>query len=102
MPTINDTLMPGPGAILEAETYEAVAAQAVTLTHPRSLAAEQYRVLRHRLEMLAKQGHKALARLLAVGTRQVSVTPLDVSRWRRSVLPAALLRCCRWRSIRRR
>jgi capsular exopolysaccharide synthesis family protein len=62
MPTINDTIMPGPGsAILEAETYEAVAAQAVTLTHPRSLAAEQYRVLRHRLEMLAKQGHKALA-----------------------------------------
>ncbi len=58
--TINDSIMPGPG-ILEAETYDVPSAQVVSLTNPRSLAAEQYRVLRYRLELLAKTGVKAIA-----------------------------------------
>jgi len=50
------------GAILDAETYEPTgAARVVTLTQPLSAAAEQYRVLRYRLECLARDGYKALA-----------------------------------------
>jgi len=49
------------GGIVDAETYEPTAVEAVTLTAPRSLAAEQYRVLRYRLEILALKGHRALA-----------------------------------------
>jgi capsular exopolysaccharide synthesis family protein len=60
METTQTINLPGAG-IVEAETYEKPAAEAVTLTNPRSAAAEQYRVLRHRLEILAKQGHRALA-----------------------------------------
>ncbi|MGZ3426523.1 MAG: CpsD/CapB family tyrosine-protein kinase [Polyangia bacterium] len=49
-------------AIVEAETYEpAVAPRVVTLSQPNHPAAEQYRVLRYRLECLAKAGIKALA-----------------------------------------
>ena len=49
-------------AIVEAETYEpAVAPRVVTLSQPNSPAAEQYRVLRYRLECLARSGIKALA-----------------------------------------
>jgi capsular exopolysaccharide synthesis family protein len=59
--TINETFLPAPGAILEAETYEPISAEAISLTHPRSTAAEQYRVLRYRMEILAKSGIKALA-----------------------------------------
>jgi protein-tyrosine kinase len=60
--TINDSILSGgSAAIIEAETYEAIAKEAVCLTNPRSAAAEQYRVLRYRLEMLARSGVKALA-----------------------------------------
>jgi len=60
--TINDSILSGGGAaIIEAETYESIAKEAVCLTNPRSSAAEQYRVLRYRLEMLARSGVKALA-----------------------------------------
>src|SRR3954470_19049908 len=60
--TINDSILTGGGAaIIEAETYEAIAKEAVCLTNPRSAAAEQYRVLRYRLEMLARSGVKSLA-----------------------------------------
>jgi capsular exopolysaccharide synthesis family protein len=49
-------------AIVEAETYEpAIAPKVVTLSQPLSPAAEQYRVLRYRMECLAKAGIKALA-----------------------------------------
>ncbi|HEX9102374.1 MAG TPA: CpsD/CapB family tyrosine-protein kinase [Polyangia bacterium] len=49
-------------SIVEAETYEpAVAPKVVTLAQPNHPAAEQYRVLRYRLECLAKAGIKALA-----------------------------------------
>ncbi|MGZ3438071.1 MAG: CpsD/CapB family tyrosine-protein kinase [Polyangia bacterium] len=49
-------------SIVEAETYEpAVAPRVVTLSQPNHPAAEQYRVLRYRLECLAKSGIKALA-----------------------------------------
>jgi capsular exopolysaccharide synthesis family protein len=49
-------------AIVEAETYEpTVAPRVVTLSQPNHPAAEQYRVLRYRLECLAKSGIKALA-----------------------------------------
>ena len=49
-------------AIVEAETYEpTVAPRVVTLSQPNHPAAEQYRVLRYRLECLAKAGIKALA-----------------------------------------
>jgi capsular exopolysaccharide synthesis family protein len=49
-------------AIVDAETYEpAVAPKVVTLSQPASPAAEQYRVLRYRLECLQKAGIKALA-----------------------------------------
>jgi capsular exopolysaccharide synthesis family protein len=58
--TINETL-PGGTAVIEAETYERAAGEAVSLTDPRSLAAEQYRVLRYRLERLATAGIRALA-----------------------------------------
>jgi protein-tyrosine kinase len=52
----------GNAAIVEAETYEpAVAPRVVTLSQPNHAAAEQYRVLRYRLECLAKSGIKALA-----------------------------------------
>src|SRR5438270_2777525 len=49
-------------SIVEAETYEpAVAPKVVTLSQPNHPATEQYRVLRYRLECLAKAGIKALA-----------------------------------------
>jgi capsular exopolysaccharide synthesis family protein len=49
-------------SIVEAETYEpAIAPKVVTLSHPMHPAAEQYRVLRYRMECLAKAGFKALA-----------------------------------------
>jgi capsular exopolysaccharide synthesis family protein len=52
----------GGTAIIEAETYEpAIAPRVVTLSQPNHPAAEQYRVLRYRLECLAKAGIKALA-----------------------------------------
>src|ERR1700736_4406317 len=60
--TTNDYILPNSGAqIVEAETYEPISAEAVSLTNPRSIASEQYRVLRYRLEILAKQGIKSLA-----------------------------------------
>jgi capsular exopolysaccharide synthesis family protein len=61
MSTTTESYMNPGAAIVEAETYEPISAEAVTLTNPRSAAAEQYRVLRYRLEILAKQGNKALA-----------------------------------------
>jgi len=52
----------GAAPVMDAETYEpATAPRVVTLTQPMSPAAEQYRVLRYRLECLAKAGIKALA-----------------------------------------
>lgn len=63
--TMNDSLTAG--AILEAETYEPIQPQAVTLTEPRSPAAEAYRVLRYRLEILQKGGIKSLAFTSAQG-----------------------------------
>jgi capsular exopolysaccharide synthesis family protein len=52
----------GSTQIVDAETYEAPAApHVITLSQPASPAAEQYRVLRYRLEWLAKSGVKALA-----------------------------------------
>ncbi|HEY2745441.1 MAG TPA: CpsD/CapB family tyrosine-protein kinase [Polyangia bacterium] len=49
-------------AIVEAETYEpAVAPKVVSLSQPNHPASEQYRVLRYRMECLAKAGFKALA-----------------------------------------
>src|SRR5262245_4117217 len=56
--TLNDTFST---AIVDAETYEPAAASAVSLTDPRSLAAEQFRVLRYRLENLAAAGVRSLA-----------------------------------------
>jgi capsular exopolysaccharide synthesis family protein len=48
--------------ILEAETYEpAIEPKVVTISQPNHPAAEQYRVLRYRLECLARSGIKALA-----------------------------------------
>jgi capsular exopolysaccharide synthesis family protein len=61
--TMNDSL--SEGAILDAETYEPP--QAVTLIEPRSTAAEAYRVLRYRLELLQKNGVRALAFTSAQG-----------------------------------
>jgi capsular exopolysaccharide synthesis family protein len=58
----NEMPFGGSAPIVDAETYEAPgAARVVTLTHPNHPAAEQYRVLRYRLECLAKAGFKALA-----------------------------------------
>ena len=49
-------------SIVEAETYEpAIAPKVVTLSQPNHPAAEQYRVLRYRLECLSKAGIKSLA-----------------------------------------
>src|ERR1700749_4436108 len=48
--------------IMDAETYEpAQSPRVVSLNQPMSPAAEQYRVLRYRLECLARDGFKALA-----------------------------------------
>jgi protein-tyrosine kinase len=48
--------------IMDAETYEpAQSTRVVSLANPASPAAEQYRVLRYRLECLARDGFKALA-----------------------------------------
>jgi len=58
----NDMATFGNSAIVEAETYEpAIAPRVVSLSQPNHPAAEQYRVLRYRLECLAKAGIKALA-----------------------------------------
>ena len=59
--TMNDTFSSGAAAIVDAETYEPAKAQAISLTDPRSMAAEQFRVLRYRLENLATSGVRALA-----------------------------------------
>jgi capsular exopolysaccharide synthesis family protein len=48
-------------SIRDAETYDPSKAQAISLTEPRSMAAEQFRVLRYRLENLAHTGVRALA-----------------------------------------
>lgn len=62
MATMTTDLPFGGAAIVDAETYEpTVAPRVVTLTQPLSPAAEQYRVLRYRLECLARSGIKALA-----------------------------------------
>jgi capsular exopolysaccharide synthesis family protein len=57
--TFNETM---PGApVIEAETYEPISTEAVSVTAPLSTAAEQYKILRYRLEVLARGGVKALA-----------------------------------------
>jgi capsular exopolysaccharide synthesis family protein len=62
MATMTNDMAFGGTAIIEAETYEpAIAPRVVTLSQPNHPAAEQYRVLRYRLECLAKAGIKALA-----------------------------------------
>ncbi len=62
MATMTNDMTFGSSAIVDAETYEPSAApRVVTLTHPNHPAAEQYRVLRYRLECLARSGFKALA-----------------------------------------
>jgi succinoglycan biosynthesis transport protein ExoP len=62
MATMTNDMPFGGAAIVDAETYEpAIAPRVVTLTQPLSPAAEQYRVLRYRLECLARSGIKALA-----------------------------------------
>jgi capsular exopolysaccharide synthesis family protein len=58
--TFNDTLAQG-AAIVDAETYEPASTEAVMLTDPRGMAAEQFRVLRYRLEGLAAAGIRSLA-----------------------------------------
>lgn len=47
--------------LVDAEIYDTVGPNALVLTQPTSPAAEQFRVLRHRIELCAKEGHKALA-----------------------------------------
>jgi capsular exopolysaccharide synthesis family protein len=62
MATMTNDMAFGGAAIVEAETYEpAIAPRVVTLAQPNHPAAEQYRVLRYRVECLAKAGIKALA-----------------------------------------
>jgi capsular exopolysaccharide synthesis family protein len=63
MATMTNDMAFGGTAIVEAETYEpaAIAPKVVTLSQPNHPAAEQYRVLRYRLECLARSGIKALA-----------------------------------------
>jgi len=62
MATITHEMPFGTTAIVEAETYEpSIATQIITVAQPNSPAAEQYRVLRYRLECLARSGIKALA-----------------------------------------
>jgi capsular exopolysaccharide synthesis family protein len=61
MATITNEMSFGAAPIVDAETYEPVQQQVVTIARPASPAAEQYRVLRYRLECLARAGWKALA-----------------------------------------
>jgi capsular exopolysaccharide synthesis family protein len=75
--TMNESLY-GP-AILEAETYEPIAAQAVTLADPKSPAAEAYRVLRYRLEVLHKSGVRALAFTSAQGGEGRTTTAVNTA-----------------------
>lgn len=67
--TLNDSILPTapPAPIVEAEIYEEIAREVVTLTRPHTAAAEQFRVLRYRLEVLAKGGIKALVFTSAQG-----------------------------------
>jgi capsular exopolysaccharide synthesis family protein len=58
--TTNETF-PEKSPIVDAETYEPASAGAIALTDPRSVAAEQFRVLRYRLEGLALRQIRALA-----------------------------------------
>jgi capsular exopolysaccharide synthesis family protein len=59
--TTDMTFGGGAAPIVDAETYEPMPSRVVSLSAPRSAAAEQYRVLRYRLECLARAGFKALA-----------------------------------------
>jgi capsular exopolysaccharide synthesis family protein len=59
--------------ILEAETYEPAASRVLTLTDPRSQAAEAFRLLRYRLEILQEGGVKALA-FTSAGSREGRTT----------------------------
>jgi capsular exopolysaccharide synthesis family protein len=56
-----DMTFGGAAPIVDAETYEPTPARVITLSAPNSAAAEQYRILRYRLECLARAGAKALA-----------------------------------------
>jgi protein-tyrosine kinase len=56
-----DMTFGGAASIVDAETYEPAPSRVVSLSAPNSAAAEQYRVLRYRLECLARAGFKALA-----------------------------------------
>jgi capsular exopolysaccharide synthesis family protein len=67
-------------AIVEAETYEpAVAPKVVTLSRPNHAASEQYRVLRYRMECLAKAGFKALAITSAQSGEGKTTTAVNVA-----------------------
>jgi capsular exopolysaccharide synthesis family protein len=48
-------------ALVDAETYEPISKQVVTVSDPGSAAAEQYRILRHRIEAAARNGLRTLA-----------------------------------------
>jgi tyrosine-protein kinase len=58
--TTNEPVVQG-APILDGETYESMPKEAVALTDPRSPAAEQYKMLRYRLELIAEAGARALA-----------------------------------------
>ena len=59
--TMNETdffVTPPP---VEAETFEPPTIPAIVISDPHGVAAEQYRVLRYRMECLQRAGHKAIA-----------------------------------------
>jgi capsular exopolysaccharide synthesis family protein len=77
MSTFNETVQPG--VVFDAETYEPISAAAVTLSDPRSPAAEQYRLLRYRLECLRSNGVRALAFTSAEGGEGRTTTAVNAA-----------------------
>jgi non-specific protein-tyrosine kinase len=69
------------GPIRDAEVYEKVDARSgpILLTKPRSVAAEQFRVLRHRVELLGRAGVRGLAVTSAEGREGRTTTAVNLA-----------------------
>jgi protein-tyrosine kinase len=78
--TLNDQIMPGgAGTVVDAETYEPVSKQVISATEPAGVAAEQYRILRFRLEELHRTGIRAIAFTSAQGSEGKTTTAVNAA-----------------------
>jgi capsular exopolysaccharide synthesis family protein len=74
--TFNDAGRP---QLVDAETYEPISPEVVVLRDPASPAAEQYRILRHRLEVLGRSGVKSLVFTSAEAGEGKTVTAVNAA-----------------------